>query len=189
MRMWPHGNAAPQPVRCSALQSPRACGHPDGLTCRVRVLTVLPRPPRRLWSRGGSTSSPRSDHDTSPTARTPAAQPWYLPSLTCSPHSASPSLIDRWGHEVVGRGSVPVLAPGVRMTSPGWIMTTGSPRDRTRPSPSVTDSFSPIEWLCQAVRALPAHEDAEGMSRGVRVHSQRLLRIVEAVQQELGPGR
>jgi len=32
----------PQPVGCAAPRSPRACGHPDSLTCRVRVLTVFP---------------------------------------------------------------------------------------------------------------------------------------------------
>jgi hypothetical protein len=36
---------------------------------------------------------------------------------------------------------------------------------------------------------LAAHEDAERMSSGVGVHAQRLLRIVEAVQEELSPER
>jgi hypothetical protein len=48
------------------------------LSRRAMVLTPFPSPPRGengewLWSRGGSTSSPRFDPDTSPTARTPAA--------------------------------------------------------------------------------------------------------------------
>src|SRR6184192_1405103 len=43
--------------------------------------------------------------------------------------------------------------PGMWMTSPGRMVTTDSPRDWMRPSPSVTCNVWPIEWLCQAVRA------------------------------------
>src|SRR5437867_7452251 len=55
--------------------------------------------------------------------------------------------------------------PRMWMTSPGRMVTTGSPRDWTRPSPSVTHSVWPIEWLCQAVRA-PGAKCTEPMLTG-----------------------
>src|SRR5437870_9657970 len=45
------------------------------------------------------------------------------------------------------------------------MVATGSPRGWTRPSPSVTYSVWPIEWLCQSVRA-PGAKCTEPMLTG-----------------------
>src|SRR5438445_2674326 len=63
----------------------------------------------------------------------------YSASATCSPHSVSPSVNERW--VMKWSGAAPCQchsSPGVETTSPGRIVRTGPPRDCTRPSPSVT---------------------------------------------------
>src|SRR5581483_3599108 len=100
---------------------------------------------RREWLEQGADGPPLLEHQRAVLGRCrqPAALP-YSASVTWSPHDASPSVIDRCAMKCAAAAPCQChSSAGVYTTSPARMVTADSPRDCTRPSPSMTYSVWP----------------------------------------------